>query len=98
MGFIIVTYWIILGMFATGYAKPERSTMGEYIKNTDIIASCCVDERVEIKSPAPRVVKRYIGVEKNNKAFIPPARRQRRQAWGFLRGIKQFLQIYLFFF
>ena len=49
---------MISGIFAIGYAKPERSIDGKTKRKTDIIASCWVEDMVEINSPIPRVVNK----------------------------------------
>jgi len=46
------------GIFAIGYANPDSNVAGKLNKNTDIMASCWVEQTVERNRPAPSVVKR----------------------------------------
>ncbi len=54
----MVRYCILTGIFAIGYAKPDNKVAGKKNRKTDIIASCCVADTVDIKSPAPSVVNK----------------------------------------
>jgi hypothetical protein len=51
-------YWMIAGIFLIGKMKPDRRLAGRKNRKVDSMASCWVEEIVEIRSPTPRLTSR----------------------------------------
>ena len=57
-GFSKVIHCTNFGMLAIGKISPESRLAGKMNKNVDIIASCWVEDIVEINRPIPKLVNK----------------------------------------